>query len=147
MNIEPAGSVHLSAIQTLLVQAQLPADDLTAHALQHFLVLRMEDAVSGTVGLECFGKIALLRSLVIADALRGRGCGEALTAAAEELAQRLDVTTIYLLTTTADAFFAARGYQRIDRSEAPEGIRATTQFSALCPASAVLMSKRLPARS
>jgi amino-acid N-acetyltransferase len=147
MNIQPATPVDLPAIQALLTQAQLPADDLNSHSLQSFLVLRMNGALSGAVGLERYGTTALLRSLVVMDALRGRHFGGALTDAVEKLAQRWDVTSLYLLTTSADAFFAARGYQRIERNEAPEVIRGTTQFSALCPATAVLMWKQLPTRN
>jgi amino-acid N-acetyltransferase len=48
---------------------------------------------------------------------------------------------LYLLTTTAREFFAGRGYRAIDRADAPERIRGTTEFSDLCPASATAMVK------
>ena len=89
------------------------------------------------------GTVALLRSLVVTDDLRGRGFGGALTDAAEDLARTLDVASVYLLTTSADAFFLSRGYRPIQRSEAPEKIRSTTQFNTLCPDSAVLMTKEV----
>jgi amino-acid N-acetyltransferase len=56
----------------------------------------------------------LLRSLVVSADVRGRGFGGLLTDTAEALAVRLGVTSIYLLTTSADAFFVTRGYQRVD---------------------------------
>ena len=143
MNIERARSSDLPDIQALLTQAQLPAGDLSAAALEHFLVIRAGDEVTGAVGLEPFGTVALLRSLVVTDDLRGRGFGGALTDAAEDLARTLDVASVYLLTTSADAFFLSRGYRPIQRSEAPEKIRSTTQFNTLCPDSAVLMTKEV----
>jgi N-acetylglutamate synthase-like GNAT family acetyltransferase len=85
--------------------------------------------VSGAVGLEPYGAIALLRSLVVRPDGRGRGFGRLLTDTAEGLAARLGVTSMYLLTTSADAFFATRGYQRIEHSGAPQAIRTTAQFS------------------
>lgn len=41
----------------------------------------------------------------------------------------------------ADRFFAGLGFRRLPRELAPSEIKSTTQFSALCPATAVLMGK------
>jgi len=62
---------------------------------------------------------------------------------AEDFARQRGYRAIYLLTTDASEFFAARGYQRVDREQAPASVRATSQFSALCPASSILMFKPL----
>lgn len=83
----------------------------------------------------------LLRSLVVCREMRGQGLGVQLTSAAEALASRSGVGAIYLLTTTADESFRARGYRILARSEAPAAIQSTTQFSALCPSTATLMVK------
>lgn len=138
---ESAAASDLDAIKALLHLARLPTDDVTEALLANFLVAREAGAVSGVIGIEQHGAIALLRSLAVQENARGRGLGAKLVDAAEALAQSRSVRSIYLLTTTADEFFAARGYRRIERGEAPAEIRATTQFSALCPASAVLMVK------
>jgi amino-acid N-acetyltransferase len=95
------------------------------------------------VGLELYGDVALLRSLVVARQARSNGAGAALTEAAERLAVESGVNIVYLLTTTAERFFSARGYQKIDRAQAPKAIQGTSQFSGLCPSSAVLMMKQL----
>ena len=93
------------------------------------------------VGLERYGDVALLRSLVVASERMGRGIGKGLVAAAEALAAKLQVRSIYLLTTTAADFFESRGFRRIRREQAPPQIQSTQEFSSLCPASAVLMVK------
>jgi amino-acid N-acetyltransferase len=77
------------------------------------------------------------------EAARGRGCGSRLVAEAERHAARLGVQSLYLLTTTAEDFFRALGYATIARELAPEAIRNTREFSSLCPASSVVMVKRL----
>lgn len=141
MSIEPANPSDLPAIRWLLEFDRLPSDDLTEGLLRHFLVLRDEGQVLGVIGLELHGGVALLRSLVVAEEFRGRSHGAALASAAESLARRLGVVSIYLLTTSAEAFFQSRGYRRISRDAAPSQIQATTQFSALCPSTAVLMVK------
>src|SRR5690606_25859306 len=85
------------------------------------------------------------RSLAVAPRWRGAGLGAALVAAAEAEARRLGVRRLYLLTTTASAFFARLGYQRTARDDAPPPLCATEQFTSRCPSSSHLMVKRLPA--
>jgi amino-acid N-acetyltransferase len=141
MSVEAATIADLPGIRRLLMLAGLPGDDLTERALKHFLVLRDDGALSGAIGLETYDDVALLRSLVVADEARGRGHGATLAAAAEALAEKLGITSVYLLTTSADKFFLARGYRVVPRHEAPMSIQATAQFSALCPSTAIVMVK------
>lgn len=143
MNIHSAQRADLPAVRALLETERLPASDLDEQALDRFLILRDGSGVSGVVGLELYDDVAFLRSLVVAQRERGNGAGSALTQAAEALAARLGVVNIYLLTQTAEHFFGVRGYTKIDRGSAPKAIQSTTQFSGLCPSSAVLMMKQL----
>lgn len=131
------------AVLRLLAEAKLPSADLGAGQLEHFFGCGAQDAPRGVVGLELHGAEALLRSLAVDPEARGRGCATALVAQAERHAREQGVRRIYLLTTTAADFFARLGYKRIERSEAPESIRLTSEFSALCPVSSVLMTKEL----
>lgn len=121
----------------------LPASDVDERALERFLIWRDDARVNGIVGVEFYGEVALLRSLVVAPDARRHGAGAALTLAAENLATESGAKTIYLLTTSAERFFLARGYRIADRADAPRAIQCTTQFSALCPSTAVLMAKSL----
>lgn len=143
MNIYPAQRADLSAVRALLESERLPASDLDEQALERFLIWRDDAGVNGIVGLELYGDFALLRSLVVARQARDNGAGAALTQAAERLAADAGANIVYLLTTTAERFFSARGYRKIDRVEAPQSIQGTSQFSGLCPSTAVLMMKRL----
>jgi amino-acid N-acetyltransferase len=61
----------------------------------------------------------------------------------EEVACSRPVSALYLLTTTAADFFARHGYHVTNRADAPEFLQATTEFSRLCPESAVCMVKFL----
>ncbi len=74
---------------------------------------------------------------------RAAGTGSALVRHAETYALTHGVRRIFLLTTTAEAFFARRGYGRIAREHAPESIRTTREFADICPASSALMVKTL----
>lgn len=131
------------AVVALLEGANLPTDDLTDEHLEHFFFAGSSSAPSGLVGLELRGSDALLRSLVVSPDCRLSGAGTALVACAEEYARSLGAVSVYLLTTTAEEFFAHRGYGRIERGAAPDSIRSTREYSDICPATSALMVKHL----
>ncbi|MDM8350787.1 arsenic resistance N-acetyltransferase ArsN2 [Pseudomonas sp. sp1636] len=130
--------------QQLLAACHLPTDDLqdVANDLRLF-GCQAGGRLMGLVGLQIHGTDALLRSLAVADAARGQGLGAELLAHAERQAAAHGVHAIYLLTTTAEAFFARRGYCLSERATAPLAIAASRQFCGLCPATAAFMRKRL----
>jgi amino-acid N-acetyltransferase len=111
--------------------------------LEHFFFVGSDGSPTGLVGLEIYGTDALLRSLVGDETARGKGLGSALVDHAEQYAASKSVRSIYLLTTTAEAFFKRLGYERIDRSRAPPSIKETHEFASLCPASSAFMVKTL----
>ena len=127
-----------------LLQAQgLPVSDITDEHLEHFFFIGSAGSPTGLVGLEIYGTDALLRSLVVGDNARRKGLGSELVQHAEQYAASKSVRSIYLLTTTAEAFFKRLGYERIDRSQAPPSIERTREFASLCPASSAFMVKCL----
>lgn len=132
-----------AAIRSLLAEAGLPIQDLTPAHFLNFFVARAGGILVGCVGLEAFGRDGLLRSLAVGGAHRGRGIARRLVAEIERLGQQLGVTRLFLLTTSARAFFERRGYTTVARADAPAGIRASREFAALCPASAVLLFREL----
>lgn len=133
----------LSAVLALLAEAGLPYQDLTAAHLADFMVATGESSVLGIVGLERYGENALLRSLVVRPESRFTSLGLQLANAVEEHARQTGVSALYLLTTTAAEFFARRGYEVMERSEAPTAIQKTTEFSSLCPSQAICMRRYL----
>ena len=141
MRISPGPS--LDAAVSLLKGAQLPTEDLTPAHCESFFFAGSASAPTGLVGLELFGAVALLRSLVVLADHRGAGEGAALVRFAEEQARARGVRTVYLLTTTAEEFFVKRGYGRVPRDSAPSSIRSTREFSGMCPASSAFMAREL----
>jgi len=137
----------IARCRELLAECGLPADDLTAAHVEHFLGCGDSAHPDGIVGLEIHGSDALLRSLAVTAAVRGRGCGEALVAEVEALARAEGIRQLYLLTTTAEAFFVKRGYARVERGSVPCAIRQTPEFTSLCPDSASVMCKVLAANA
>lgn len=133
----------LAPVQTLLRDAQLPTSDLSAAHLEHFIACGSREALDGVVGVEMYPPYALLRSLAVAPNRRNHGIGRALVVEAERRAQTQGVQELFLLTSTAERFFAGLRYARSSRNDAPAAIRATAEFATLCPESAALMRKRL----
>jgi len=134
----------LRATAVAFLQAQdLPVADITDEHLEHFFFVGSDGAPTGLVGLEIYGPVALLRSLVVGANARRKGLGSALVEHAEQYAGSKRVRSIYLLTTTAEAFFKRLGYDRIDRSQAPSCIERTREFASLCPANSAFMAKSL----
>jgi amino-acid N-acetyltransferase len=128
----------------VLLEAQgFPISDITGEHLEHFFFVGSDGSPTGLIGLELYGTDALLRSLVVAENARGKGLGSTLIDHAERYAASKGVRSIYLLTTTAEAFFKRLGYEHIERSTAPPSIEQTREFAGLCPASSAFMSKRI----
>ena len=140
---EPARADDFDAIVRMLDAAALPHADLTPEHLAHFLVLREGDAIMGVVGMEVRDDVGLLRSLAVAAERRGGGLAARLVDALEARARAIGIRTLYLLTTTAEGFFARRGYATVDRATVPDAILATEQFRGICCSTAPCMSKRL----
>lgn len=142
VRIEPAVAADLPSVLGLLERAHLPAAGVEA-CLPTALVARSGGAVVGAAALEPYGPAALLRSVVVDEALRGTGVGSRLVAAAVGLARDRGIGELYLLTETAGAFFATLGWTQIPRDVVPDPVQTSAEFAGLCPASAVAMRFRL----
>jgi amino-acid N-acetyltransferase len=130
-------------IKKLLIDCDLLHEDITADHLKHFLTGWNGPELVAVVGLEIKGRSALLRSLAVAAEYRSRKIAARLVGDIEEYARSRNVDTLYLLTMTAEAFFAKCGYRGEARDAPPAEIQATAEFQSLCPASAVCMVKYL----
>jgi amino-acid N-acetyltransferase len=137
-----AAPKDIPAIAALLREADLPHEDFADH-LEHFLVARHGDEIVGAVGFELHGADALLRSLVVAPRRRGEGLGGRLVEQLTTSALAHGVKRFYLLTMTAEAFFAKRGFRKTARGSVPADIAGTKEFNSLCPVSAVCMTRTL----
>jgi len=142
--IEPATATDLPAVHALLERLHLPIDGVDEH-LPTMLVAKEDQLIVGTVALEMYADGALLRSVAVDPSRQGRQLGHQLTDAALKLASNRGVTTVFLLTTTAERFFPRFGFESIARDEVPSSVRASVEFQSACPASAIVMRKQLTA--
>ena len=93
--------------------------------------------------MELYGPAALLRSLAVTATRRGEGLGRRLTLAALALARRQGVDRVYLLTETAEGFFARFGFEPVERAAVDPAVKRSVEFTSACPASAVAMMLKI----
>jgi amino-acid N-acetyltransferase len=125
----------------LLQQHGLPVSDIDDDKLLY--LLEDGDKIIGTAGLEIFEDCALLRSVSVIKEEQGKGYGKVINDQIEKYVKESGINCLYLLTTTAKDFFDKQGYCVIKREESPEALKQTAEFTSLCPASAVVMKKRI----
>ncbi|AOI67384.1 GCN5 family acetyltransferase [Burkholderia territorii] len=138
MQLRPAASSDLAAIDALLRASNLPVEGV-AEYLQHFVVQADPQGLSGCGGLEYHGDFALLRSIAVAPAARGHGVGRAIVARLIATCRARQVHSIGLLTTTAEDYFAGFGFVRVARDDVPRPLLASSQFQRVCPDTATAM--------
>ncbi|HET7545247.1 MAG TPA: arsenic resistance N-acetyltransferase ArsN2 [Polyangiaceae bacterium] len=111
-------------------------------ALERFTVARADGVFVGCAGLEVYGKAGLLRSVAVESQARNSGLGTALVNAVVAEARKHGLRELYLLTTTAPAFFARLGFRSLPRRAVPPAIAGSWEFRVGCPETALIM--RLP---
>ena len=122
-----------------LEEAGLPTDDLSRSGTD-FYAFGDAEAFGGVAVI---GASALLRSLVVRADRRGNGYGSEMLNGLVEIAHNRGVKEVWLLTVSTKEFFERHGFETMDRSHAPDVIATTSLFRDQCPATAVLMRRRL----
>jgi amino-acid N-acetyltransferase len=142
IQIVPVDLQYRDAIISLLQSEKLPVSDLPPN-LPHFLMATDNGIVVGAIGLEIYERNGLLRSLVVKKEYRSLQIAAGLVSELEKAARHAGLQTIYLLTETAQHYFSKKGYAIIPRSEAPASLQQSSEFSHVCPTTAVLMRKHV----
>ncbi|WP_081071930.1 arsenic resistance N-acetyltransferase ArsN2 [Burkholderia cepacia] len=134
-------------IVSLLAHYGLPVADLVPEPPTGLRLFVAEDTAEqrlmGCIGLQQFEQLGLVRSFAVSPDCRNQGVGIRLLDELYRHAGRVSIRHLYLLTTTAAAYFSGLGYQIVSRDAVPVAIQQSTEFSSLCPASAVVMTRAL----
>lgn len=131
------------ALAAALREAGLPTDDLAEPGRRFFAYDALDGTRLGYGGIEPLGADALLRSLVVLPAARRQGAGAGIVALLQRQAFDTGARRAWVLTTDAAAHFERAGYKPVARDAAPAAVLATRQATGLCPASAVLLQRKL----
>ena len=138
--LRPARPSDLSAISALLNEFGLPIQGVVDF-LDSFVLVELEGRLIGVGGVELHGHDALLRSLAVIAEHQHCGIATMICDHLEAHAAQHGIDSVYILTETAEQFFAGRDYVVVARAAAPEAIAASEEFSNLCPQSATFMRK------
>lgn len=141
MKIEKLTPAQMPEAKSLLQLNNLPTEDLNGKT--NLFGTYEQDVLVGIAGVELYGEHALIRSVCVAENFRSQGMAEILTEHIEQYARRKGACTLYLLTTTAENYFRRKGFISVDRSEIPDAVKQSTEFSFVCPATAAVLKKNL----
>lgn len=137
--IDSATPAHRAAVEALLRASGLPLTGLDTWFPGGFAVARVAGELVGAAGSESYGEDALLRSVVVAPAQRGRGIAQALVADRIAWLYSHGARAVWLLTSDATSFFERLGFVRADRGALPVALQRSTQLSLPVCSTAVAM--------
>ena len=126
LQIRPATSEDLYAVVGLLQSRTLPVAgfaDLLRAQPEHVRIAELNGLVVGSAALDVREGNGLLRSVAVAHDLASLGVGTRLVNDLIAQARQADLTALYLLTTTAAAWFPKFGFTVTDRSAVPAALR------------------------
>lgn len=138
ITLESITEGDVPSLYTLLQDAGLPLDGLADH-LSTTLVAKEGEQIVGSVAIELYGESALLRSVAVAEPVRGTGLGRQLVEAAIGLARQQQAQRLYLLTETATEWFPRFGFVPVERAAVEPAVQSSVEFISACPASAQAM--------
>ena len=143
--IRTASETDIGAVLALLRTVNLPIEGVHRH-IDEFLISDQEGVIVGSVAMERYGRLGLLRSVAVAARLRHSGLGTALVERALEDGKRSGIDEVVLLTTTAADFFAKRfDFQECGREQYDFAFRHSEEWNLPRCSSAVVMRKLLSA--
>ena len=148
INIENALIVNvttneISNIESILKEVNLPTEEILPH-INNFLLLKVKKMNIGTIGLEIYETIAILRSFAVRPDYQGKGVGLLLFDKVIELARNKNIAELYLLTETAEKFFKKNGFEVFPRANVPDRLKSTFEFITPRCSEAVCMILKLP---
>jgi len=142
IHIQKADKRDFDAVCRILSQENLPTSDLNP-LLENFFIAVDDNAIAGVIGMDRYGDNGLLRSAIVQKEHRNTGIAAALVARLFDEAAKHGVTTLYLITNTAAGYFQNKGFKKIDKEEVAPAVLQSKEFNGLCPASSVIMVKKL----
>lgn len=137
-----SNETEFGSFREAVKNAGLPHQDLNYQS-QVLISYYQNDEMIGTGGLEVLDRFGLLRSVSVSPDHRSQNIGKQITSDILKNAQNSNLEGIYLLTETAKDYFQKLGFKEVSRDQVPEEIKSTTEFAAVCPASAAVMVMKL----
>ncbi len=118
---------EIEAVIAVIVAEGMPAMELERW-IEQFWVLDDGGTLLGCAGVENYGEAAVLRSVAVAQPLRGTGWGVRLVERSLEYAKGLGAKRCYLFTMTAEDFFPRFGFERCSLEDFEPSVRECWQY-------------------
>lgn len=141
-DIRAPGAANRHELERLLHAAELPLAGVVKGFPECYVFAQSSKRVIGAAGLETYGDAGLLRSVVVHESVRGQGVGRALVEERLERARALGLARVFLLTTSAGAYFKGLGFVPAMRTEVPATMQVSAEFAGACPTSAACLARR-----
>src|SRR5688572_30438706 len=139
--------IALEMLQKFLHENKLPHQDIAESLTTKGRIFLgyYDDAgdLIGSGGLEIYGDSALLRSVAVKENARGKELGKKIVDDLVTQARNSKINNIFLLTETAKDFFTKKGFTIVSRESVPPHVRASSEFTHVCPSSAICMFYKL----
>lgn len=144
ITVGPASGGDLGAIKQLLAGSLLPSRDVGG-AHQRFIAASEGGRLIGCAGLQVAGQDGLVRSMAVHWTRRNAGLGSRLHERLLFEAVLAGVRTLYVVTSTAEDFFAGHGFRKIAPQAVPPELQASEEFTAFVPGGSTVMSRPVSA--
>jgi amino-acid N-acetyltransferase len=142
LNVRAATLEDLQNVLNLLEAAKLPTVGVKDH-IQNFILEIEHNRLLGCAGLEIHGQTGLLRSVAINPSRRSNGVGSRLVKSILEHSKTQQLSSIFLLTETAENYFPRFGFKQVSRAKIPASLSGSQELRGACPDSAVVMMLEL----
>jgi amino-acid N-acetyltransferase len=133
---------QLNEILDLLKRSGLPYKDIKPENNLFVCYYGANGNLIGSGGLEFYSDYALLRSVAVEENERGHSVGQRIVNDLMDRARARSVKEVFLLTETARDFFLKMGFSLIAREDVAVEVKASSEFSSVCPASAASLVYR-----
>ena len=138
-----AKTQDLNIVKRFLQELNLPVEKIEDQFNNFILLFDAQNQLIGCAGLEIYNTDGLVRSVAITKVLQNKQLGSLLVDEIEKLAKKKHLTTLFLLTETAEKFFTKHGYTKLQRDNVPLSIQNSFEYTTSCKKSAIVMKKDL----
>lgn len=130
-------------LRAALKAAGLVTSDLEEPGRHFYAYTTLGGRLCGYSGFERFGEEALIRSVIVPDAMRGKKIGRNLVGLLLSRLYRFGVRRAWCLTSSAADYFRKAGFAEVVREDAPQSILSTRQVQSLCQSSSTLLCRTI----
>jgi amino-acid N-acetyltransferase len=141
VRLRAAESADLDWARELIAALGLPVDGLNEQFGRGYVIAEIDGIPVGLGGVEVYGRYGLLRSVGVTEKMQRGALGRAIVVDRMQWARTRGLRAVYLLTETAPGFFERLEFVRVDRESFPPEVKASKEFSEVCPDSAVAMKR------